>query len=231
MTAVQAPPCPYPRCWGVKGTENPSVVCAACSRRFDRLLGYLEDDYRLLKTSMPRPVRRGEMVRGGARVYGHPAEWASVTAAELADVLNWTEDALRDHLRMEPPPHPGHDEARRVRHAVATLRACFNDLCDWEYAGQAAAELDELHGRIRGTLGQTRQVAHLPTPCPRCEVRAMTREVRRPAYDSAPNPVPIECQNCGEQIHEDHYAHYTLVVASEQIDNLINGYDNCEGVA
>jgi hypothetical protein len=50
----------------------------------------------------------------GAKVYGHPAEWASVTCRQIADSLNEIEDDLRETLNHDPAVHPGHSEARRV---------------------------------------------------------------------------------------------------------------------
>ena len=59
--------------------------------------------------------------------------------------------------------------------------------------------------KIRTRLGLTRQKQTLPTPCPACELRTLSRTIDfRSDF--------IDCENCGHIIREEHYPFYTRMV-------------------
>lgn len=210
-------PCRFPRC-SRGDAGNPQLIttgtfCEPCQRRYRRVLDWVVLDYSMLKRDMPLPARLpddGNAPAGRSKTFGHPAEWASVTAAQIADSLNWAEDHLRDVQHHEPPPHPGVAEGRRVAHAYRYLTAQFGALCTYEAAPDTAAELSDLHHHVRRVLGYTRYVQHLPTPCPWCDVAALVRDVGN-----------VECRECGRVIDEKHYGW----LAGWAVDRLIEEYE------
>ncbi|MBF6133494.1 hypothetical protein IU501_10835 [Nocardia otitidiscaviarum] len=208
-------PCKYPRCADHNGDPELTGdgMCDRCQRRFARLLARLTVDWVNLHAHLPTPPARRQAVRiAPERVYGHPAEWASDTAARIAVVLNETHDALADHLGETPPPHPGVTEHRRVRAAWYYLECRVPELALYPGGGDIAAEWLELHNQIRARLGLTQPRQLLPTPCPACELRTLERTVS-PYNDS------IECGACGHLIREEHYPFYARVVLDTILDD------------
>lgn len=201
-------PCTYPKCDGSNGDPQLTSLgmCEPCQRRFARLLGWLVMDWVNLATTLPTPAVRGRQERHTAtKTFGHPAEWASDTAAEIATVLNETHDALADHLGQTPAPHQGTSEHIRVRAAWNFLECRIPDLAAYAGGGDAAVEMRDLHGQIRARLGLTRPRQILPTPCPACDLRTLFRTVD--AHNDS-----IECGSCGHIIREEHYPFYTRLV-------------------
>ncbi|WP_245560521.1 hypothetical protein [Nocardia asiatica] len=188
-------------------------MCEPCQRRFARLLGWLALDWVNLSTTLPLPPRRQqERVSQVRQVFGHPAEWASDTAAEIATVLNWTHDSLADHLGETPPPHPGITEHYRVRAAWNYLECRIPQLAASGFGGDAAVDMRDLHGKIRARLGYTRPKQTLPTPCPACDLRLLHRTIDfRSDF--------IDCENCGHTIPEEHYPFYTRMVLDTILAN------------
>jgi hypothetical protein len=180
-------------------------MCKHCQRRFARLLGWLVMDWVHLATALPTPSAGGRQeVRTSQKVYGHPAEWASDTAADIAAVLNATHDALADHLgHRSAPTSPG--EVFRVRAAWDFLECRIPELALYSGGEDAAIEMRDLHGKIRSRLGLTRPRQLLPTPCPACDLRTLFRSID--AYNDS-----IECGACGHIIREEHYPFYTRLV-------------------
>lgn len=208
-------PCTYPDCADRNGDPELTSegMCPWCQKRFARLLGWLVMDWVHLSVVLPMPAARGAGERRTTqKVYGHPAEWASDTAAEIAHTLNNWHDALADHLNTSPAPHPGITERERVRAAWDFLECRIPQLAAYEGGGDAAVEIRDLHGKVRSRLGLTRPRQLLPTPCPSCELRTLFRSID--AYNDS-----IECGNCHHIIREAHYPFYTRVV----LDTLING--------
>ena len=214
MSAVS--PCTHPRCdRGDNGNRQLVVgggMCDPCRSRYRREIDWLALDYVTLKTGFPSPARRSDDgARHGKRdSFGHPAEWASDTARDIAQMLNWIEDGLREHLALEPPPHPGHAEPRLIAHAHATLTARFDALCTYPDAEDSATEISDAHWKIRRALGQSRFVQHLPAPCPWCDTAALVREVGS-----------VSCRECGKVIDETHYDW----LAGWLVDRMIEDYD------
>lgn len=201
-------PCKYPKCADHNGDPELTTdgMCQRCQRRFARLLGWLVMDWVHLSTLLPTPTRRPqERVTRGRQVFGHPAEWASDTAAEIAAVLNEHHDALAEHLGQTPAPHQGVSEHRRVRAAWEFLECRIDRLAATDFGADVAVEMRDLHGQVRSRLGLTRPRQLLPTPCPACELRTLFRSVD--AYNDS-----IDCGSCGHVIREEHYPFYTRLV-------------------
>jgi len=204
-------PCVYPNCRDIDG--NPELtdqtICPKCRRAFRGLIPRIVKQYALLRLDLPTPA-----ATGGTRVKtspepGHPAEWASDTARDIAAKLNETEDALRDHVGLIPAPHPFTSEPGRVEHAYRTLTAHFDALCDSPGAATAAQELHDLHRSIRTRLGETSPRQHLPTPCPDCGLLTLSRFV---GFDRSDR---ITCGNCRCVIRAEHYELYVRGVLTD----------------
>ena len=217
MSAVS--PCTHPRCdRGDNGNRQLVVgggMCTPCRSRYRREIDWLVLDYVTLKTGFPSPARRSD---DGARHakrdwFGHPAEWASDTARDIAQMLNWVEDGLREYLALEPPPHPGHAEPRLIAHAHATLTAQFDALCIYPAAEDSATEISDAHFKVRRALGYTKLMQPLPTPCLVCGVVALVRSVDQ-----------VKCEACGKVVGEQHYGW----LAGWIVDQAIHDYDTRE---
>lgn len=214
-------PCVFPGCRGEDG--NPVLtalgICPDCQPKLHRLLTDVVLDYVNLKRNMPKPVPKSRNGRGAASRagYGHPAEWASDTAAEIKETLFWFADELADFLLTPPPAMLGGDEAAAVNACYRFLLNNFDFLARHDMAGHVAAELLELHKAVREGMGHTRMGERLPAPCPRCDVAALIR--RPPARPRrgmpAQDPPPIRCANCG---HEIELSRYDAVVSARVAD-------------
>lgn len=216
--ATRIRPCIHPRC--DDGTGNPSLttltMCDPCRHRVTRTINWLIEDYTLLKTTLPTPVRASDTTPGTPTFgpTGHPSEWASDTARLIAVTLNETENALRDHLGHDPAVHPHVPEPVMLRHAHRYLTAHLDDLCTFPGARAAATEFGDLHHEVRRGTGQTRFQQRLPTPCPTCDVAALIRYTGH-----------IICESCGRIIREEDYGLFARIAADAALDDLIDQYD------
>jgi Zn ribbon nucleic-acid-binding protein len=184
-------------------------MCHRCQKRFARLLGWVVMDWVQLYTNLPTPAHRGQQERRTTqKVFGHPAEWASDTLADIAAVLNATHDGLAEHLGQSPAP-TSMSEAVRIRRAWEFLECRIPQLALYSGGQDAAIEIHDLHGSIRSRLGLTRPRQILPTPCPACELRGVLFRSIDVQHDS------IECGGCGHVIREEHYPFYTRMVLEE----------------
>lgn len=179
-------PCTYPRC--DDGSGNPTLttlgICEFCRERFHQVLGWLFDDYQTLKNNMPKPARTSAPGGGSAPTgFGHPAEWASNTAQELAAWATEVHNNLRGMIRGDDvyEIQQTMDERVRVMIAFTYLKKKFDTLCTWDQAGAVAAEANDMHHTIRRGLGQSRLVQRLPAPCPQCGACTLTKS---PGYDT-----------------------------------------------
>ena len=221
MSETKTRPCVYPGCRDHEGnpTLTDRVICGSSRRHYRRLLDWIVLDWVTLKHAMPTPTGASNSgskhLSPKSKSFGHPAEWASVTTAEIADALNWAEDGLRDLMGHAPPPHPGVREAGRVAHAHAYLTSPrqFDALCTYDAAEDTAIELNDLHRKVRSLLGQNRRVERLPTPCPWCDIAALVRDVDQ-----------VECRACGKTVEEKHYTWF----AGFLIDQMIADYDRAQ---
>ncbi|EOM78051.1 hypothetical protein DW322_11200 [Rhodococcus rhodnii] len=208
-------PCRHPRCDRDHG--NPALtelgMCDPCQRHLHRLLGWLVLDWVNLARNLPTPTApAGTDHRATRHTYGHPAEWASDTARSIADTLNEIHDALADHLGETPPPHPTVTDRIRVRAAWRYLEPRIHLLSATDWATDTVTELSDLHRKIRSRLGHTIPRTALPTPCPSCELRTLTRS-------QSPNRDAIECGACGWHIPDTDYQRYARIVLDTLVDD------------
>lgn len=205
-------PCKYPGCDRDNGDPQLTDLgmCEPCQRRYGRLLEWLVEDWAILHTVMPAPVRRSASAKSSNRVYGHPREWASDTAASIAGRMYWTAAELAEALG-EKPPRRAIREAGTLRAAYRYLEPRVEQLALMEGAEAAAAELNELHRRTRSALGKTRAVARLKgVPCLECNACALVL--------SEDNAV---CESCGRIFERRLFG----LVARHWVDSLIEKYD------
>ena len=188
-------PCTYPRC--DDGEGNPALttqgICEYCRERFHQVLGWLFEDYQTLKQSLPKPVRTAGNGGGTAPTgFGHPAEWASTTAQEIAA---WATEVYNEFSEDNPisPQYLSNrtDEQLRISITFGYLKRHFDALCEWDRAGIIATEANELHHTVRRGLGKTRLIERLAAPCPRCHAMTLTRS---PGYDT------VSCGGCGHRM-------------------------------
>ncbi|WP_286211760.1 hypothetical protein [Mycolicibacterium mageritense] len=164
-----------------------------------------------MRDNLPTPAHTGEKIRiASARQYGHPAEWASDTAAEIVDKLTGWHDYLAEHRNETPPPQGA--ERRRLVAAWKYLEPRCEQLVELVEA-EALKELPDLHHKVRRILGANTPKYTLPIPCPNseCELRTLVR-VQGIAQDF------IACDSCGYTIKE---AHYPLLIRMT-LDSLIS---------
>lgn len=210
-----AAPCVFPGCrqpdGGVGAVLTSMTVCEDCRHKLRRLLDDLVLDYARLKRYFPKPVRTGSGGGGGGqKSFGHPAEWASATAQDLAADLNTVHDDLAEQLGALPAPHPGIDEALRVNAAHRFFVANFNSLCLAELLPGQAVLWQEAHTSIRRALGQTVMVRRLAAPCPNCGVAALVEiPPPRPRRHGPRLDAFIQCRECRAEFDADAYDGYT----------------------
>lgn len=205
-------PCCYPGCRDANGDPEltTDVICMRSRNHYQRVLGWLLEDFALIRDTMPKPVAHaGPKTRaGGSRTYGHPAEWASDKLREIADQLAGWEDALREHLGHDADA-VGTNDLNRVNGAYHYLTNWFDQLCTFPAASDAATELDELHRGVRRALGGGPAAQHLPTPCPNCNLLALFRTTIVGIDDV------IDCRSCGYKVPLDQYDFYTRLLLTE----------------
>jgi hypothetical protein len=208
-------PCVYPGCMDVDGNPRLTreVICGSSRRHYRMLLDRLVCHYKLLRADLPQfsPPTDERLMRVASREYGHPAEWASDAARSIADHLNWTHDALAEHLSHDPPPHPGSREVGRVAVAHHYLAAWFDDLCVFPGAGDTATATYDLDREIRRGLGMTNPVWHVPLPCPVQTCGLLT------LYRHAGENECVECRACGQVIRPEHYGLLARMILDEMI--------------
>lgn len=195
---------------GMQAADKPKQMNP---KHLRRTLYWLALDWINLTTTLPTPPKREQMRRSNTREYGHPAEWASDTAADIADKFTSWHDYLAEE-RGEKRPIIGaivggrtfrsrveknQDERRRVVAAWKYLEPRCEQLVQMvDY--EDLRELPELHHRVRSTLGHFMPKYTLPIPCPNeeCGLRTLVR-VQGVGQDF------ISCDSCGYTIKEVHY--------------------------
>jgi hypothetical protein len=214
-------PCVYPGCRDTDGNPRltTDVICGPSRGHYRTTLTRLGWDYVTIHTTMPKPATFGPRTRtSSARTYGHPAEWASDTLAEIADALNTAEAAVRGWLGHAPAVHSGHAEPRRVALALHYLDVWFDELCIHPNAGTAADQITDLHRRIYSALSGGPHRTRLPVPCPECDLVLLAR-----VLDAGVDR--IECRNpeCGVRITPDHYGLWTQIVLDRALGSEEQG--------
>jgi ribosomal protein S27AE len=154
-------------------------------------------DWTHLHHHMPVPPHPPNARTSNTRSYGHPAEWASDKAADIADIITSWHDLLAEH-RNEKPPTRGCEQHRIVAAWKYLDPRCeqLTELVEPE----ALNELPELHQSIRRALQLDKPRYTLPIPCPNneCGLRTLIRTVHV-GQDF------IACGACGYTIKETHY--------------------------
>ncbi|RVW06242.1 hypothetical protein [Rhodococcus spongiicola] len=180
--------------------------------RFRLHIYWLILDWLNLTTTLPTPPRQPTTRTAPTREYGHPAEWASDTAALIATTLHGWHEALAEHRNETPPPAPTTAESVRIRAAWHYLNPRTQQLLD--YTQDAETEIRELHTKIRTILGHNRPRHTIRTPCPRadCGLRTLTRTAGL-GQDF------ILCEACGYTISAAEYPQ--LITAT--LDTLTDG--------
>lgn len=195
-------------------TEQPKKMPAGKLRD---VLYWLALDW-LHLSSMPsvaaQSVRRWELARhSNVRDYGHPAEWASGKATEIADLMTSWHDYLAEERNERLPRRKrmrqddeGTDvwawavnEKQRVVAAWRYLEPRCEQLVGLVDA-EALKELPDLHYGIRRALGASMPKYTLPMPCPNseCQLLTLTRVV-------GVGQDFICCDHCGYTVKEEYY--------------------------
>ncbi|AVJ50737.1 hypothetical protein SEA_OGOPOGO_98 [Mycobacterium phage Ogopogo] len=171
---------------------------------------HLALDYVYIKTTLENPPKQHTARRTSTRIeYGHPAEWASDTAALIADIMtSWHELVAED--RNETPPNTTTAETQRVVNAWKYLEPRMEHLCNL-VTKEDLKEVNDLHHTIRRTLRMDRQPAiWLSIECPVCDHRAVFQDMQRER---------LNCGNCGwsdTEARKDFHVFRTLVDVVER---------------
>jgi hypothetical protein len=190
-------------------------------KRLRQTLYWLALDWIHLSGALPsagaKSVRRWELARhSNVQDFGHPSEWASVKAAEIADMMTEWHDFVaaargetaprRKLMRKRIDDGDEYDvwtwavnERQRMVAAWKYLEPRCEQLVGLVDA-ESLKELPDLHNGICRTLGATIPKYTLPVPCPNmdCELRTLVR-IQGIGQDF------ISCDACGYTIKEAHY--------------------------
>ncbi len=214
MTTTDMALCTHPDCKRDNGnpTHTPGGMCTPCQRRVATTLQRVVLDWVQLRRDLPAPNKTDRERGAKVKDYGHPAEWASDMAADIAACLYAAHDNLAEALDSTRPPKVAASEGAAVREAYNYLSVRIHKLAHQDWAPDIIVEWMGLHSKVRSQLGLTRPRIALPTPCPECELRTLTRymDVQRDW---------VECGNCQAQIKSEHYPLYTRLV----LDELVGG--------
>lgn len=195
-------------------------MCARSRRHYWNRVQGLVALYAEIKTAMPS-LTRGEVSSSGtSKSFGHPAQWASDTAREIARLLNDLEDDLRDTLGHAPPPNEHTtSEARMVDHAWKYISNRFDALCTHPAAGDLAQGVLDLHSRIRGAMGYRRRFRYLPgVPCRACDV------VGYMVAGDGEGSDRITCEKCDAELPPQLVEFTIRTVSEERLANLVAEY-------
>lgn len=217
-------PCVHPRCRDQGGNPRltTQVLCDACRHHLERQLAWLAEDYRYLKSVMPKPP--GERIRGSNGEPGHPAQWASDMCKAIASNLSRIEDDARDALH-EPPSFnlATARESTVVTSAIRYLDTRIDRIvaADRDIATDMAETVHELHRTVRNTLGYNKPIERLPgAHCPSCDVAALVKTTGQ-----------VTCDHCGRAFPEEDYERLAAIIAYDSIDRLITAYETRETTA
>ena len=168
-------------------------------------------DWAYLRTNMPTPPR-SEGRQASSHEYGHPAEWASDTAAKIVDILTSWHEALAENRNETPPPTGS--EQHRLRAAWQYLDPRCDQLTAYA-EDEALRQIPALHTLIRHVLGVTQPRQMLPVPCPNndCGLRTLMRTVTVGGNDF------IVCGSCAYTVQDTHYPLLVRIA----IDTVVEG--------
>lgn len=154
-------------------------------------------DWVHLRTHLPAPAHSEKGRRPKIREYGHPAQWASDRAAEIAAMFNSWHELLASYRNETPPPPSTAAEQVRVVKAWNYLEPRFEQLVEVVEL-EALGEVSDLHFKIRRALGLSQPLQVLPVPCPNgeCQLRTLTRTI-------SVGRDHITCGTCGYTVVDD----------------------------
>ena len=180
-------------------------------RALRRTLYWLALDWIHLVSVFPAPAK-SQGRRSNVIEYGHPAEWASVKAREIVDLMTSWHDFLAEERREHQPRRKlmrrdengdkwvyAVNDRQRLVSAWKYLEPRCEQLVELVEA-EDLKELPDLHYGIRRALGVSVPKYTLPVPCPstECGLRTLIR-VQGVGQDF------ISCDACGYTIKEVHY--------------------------
>lgn len=183
------------------------------AKRLRQTLYWLALDWIHLTHQMPTPPRGENNRVSNVKDFGHPAEWASVKAREIVDIMTEWHDYLAE-IRNETRPRKklmsitaeGTDvwawavnERQRLSAAWKYLEPRCEQLVELVEADDLK-EIPDLHHGIRRALGASSPKYTLPVPCPNneCELLTLVR-VQGVGQEF------ITCDSCNYTIKEVHY--------------------------
>lgn len=178
------------------------------------------DFYRLaldwvhLHTYLPKPVAQENGRRSTYREYGHPAQWASDKAAQIADVFStWHEIITAERSETPAPPRTSSEQVRVVK-AWKYLEPRFDHLVT-VVVQDDLKEVTEIHRQVRNGLGQNNPRTVLPIPCPgqECGLRTLTRTV-------AVGKDYIVCGSCGYTVSDTYYPLLVRIAFDTLIESM-----------
>lgn len=164
-------PCTFPGCDRDNGDPQLTDLgmCEPCQRRYRLVIQRLVAYWAYINANLPAPPARDHKIRTSLNTaYGHPREWASDHAADIAAKLYWTHDALAEYCGDAQPPSAGR-ERHRAFAARDYLIERLDRLATMPGAEDAAQELETLYRATRSGLGLTRaDTALTAVPCMTC---------------------------------------------------------------
>lgn len=172
----------------------------------------LVEDWALLRARLPKPVAQENGRRQTSREYGHPAEWASDKARQIADLLNSWHDLLAEHRNEHRPPPAGAAEETRVRKAWQYLEPRIEQLVGL-VEPESLREIAELHREIRNALGYSIPKKYLPFPCPSIECGKTT--LIEPSGSEL-----IYCETCRRTAPKEYRQHLFRAVLADLVDRI-----------
>ena len=180
-------------------------------RDFNRLAW----DWVQLRWRLPKPVQQENGRRSAYREYGHPAEWASDKAAQIAALFHSWHEMLADERNETPPPPTRVAEVIQVSKAWTYLEPRIEQLVKL-VEPEAFRELVDLHHQIGNALGYGNPKQVLPIPCPdeRCGLRTLTRNI-------AVGKDYIVCGSCGYSVSERYYPLLVRITLDTLIESAL----------
>jgi hypothetical protein len=172
----------------------------------------LKEDWELLRANLPKPVAQENGRRQTWREYGHPAEWASDKARQIADLLNSWHDLLAEHRNEHRPPPATAAEETRVRKAWQYLEPRIEQLVEL-VEPESLREIADLHREIRTALGYNTPKKYLPFPCPSIECGEMT--LTEPERTEL-----IYCESCRRTAPKQYRQHLFRAILADLVHRI-----------
>ncbi|SDJ07664.1 hypothetical protein SAMN05444157_1611 [Frankineae bacterium MT45] len=216
-------PCIYPRCDDGKGEKvlTRQVMCNDCRRLYWQQIRWLMLDYLTLVTQLPKPVRSGTSVGKApkSKSFGHPAQWASDMAREIAAAFHFAELMLAEHLGHDRVLDPKKPQAARTRDAWLYITNLFDAFCSSPVAVYQVPVFLDLHRKVRGAMGYRRVVKTLPMTCPKCDLAGTM------TIEAGGGTDQVTCSACGYAVDENRFDFLAKMFVEDALDKLMADYD------